>query len=184
MAQRSRKKSRVLVIDASILHAAGTFASEDQGSTKCRRLLIAVYEICHRCVVNSEIRDEWRRHASRFARDWQVQMTARGKILPGPPISATAFADALRGCKLEEFQVAVAQKDFPLVHAALSADLFIFSLDDRARRAFAAASDEIRQFGRIRWVNPLHHADMLEAWLSGHAATPREWNLDPTRERG
>src|SRR6059058_625173 len=75
-----RRGSKRLVIDASIARAAGGTNATFPTSKHCRDLLLAVREICHHVVMTAEIREEWNRHQSVFARRWRVSMEARRKV--------------------------------------------------------------------------------------------------------
>jgi len=67
----------VLVIDASIAHAAGV-TSKHPTDQKCCEFLQAVLDVCHRMVLTAPIREEWNKHQSGFARMWRVSMRDPG----------------------------------------------------------------------------------------------------------
>ena len=74
------KKSKRLVIDASVARSAGgedAIASQAKG---CRDFLTVVLTICHSVTVTSEIQEEWNRHRSNFARRWLVSMYSKRKV--------------------------------------------------------------------------------------------------------
>lgn len=126
---------------------------------------------------------EWREHSGRYGRRWQVLMASRRKLLSAPTFGSASLGAALSSCGLSQSAVVAAKKDFHLIEAAIATDLLVISLDDRARAIFASAADRIRQFGPICWINPVQQREYLGRWLNGEMDTPRDWNLDPERER-
>lgn len=177
-----KKTSRLLVIDASVICAAGPVGAEHPISAHCRDILKAIYEICHRCTVTKALRIEWNAHSSRFSQFWRVQMTKRGKLLDAPDReSGTLRHRICAALPVERWPTAA--KDLHLVEAAIAAQRVIISCDDRARRAFAVACSEVPELGRICWVSPATDGEDIIKWLRGAAPSLREWNLDPARER-
>ena len=151
----SKKRSRVLVIDASVARAAGE--TEHPVSSACRRFLRAVLEICHRVAVNEEIRAEWQKHQSRFTRKWRRSMAARKKPLSDIPVVPT-------GLDLERFAPRhreAVKKDLCLLEAALAADCEIVTLDDALCRALASSPAGTRLRNRITWHNPVTNGTEL-----------------------
>ena len=69
------KGGRRLVIDADVARSAGE--TEHPVSTSCRGFLETATRFRHRVVMTTEIQEEWREHASHFARRWLVRMYAR-----------------------------------------------------------------------------------------------------------
>jgi hypothetical protein len=173
----------MLVIDTTILRAAGPEGSMHPDSSICRALLTHVYEICHRCVINSQITREWRVHSGNYGRRWRVLMASRGKFVSAPRIDYATLKQSLGSCGLMDSAIIAAHKDFHLIEAALSTESLVISLDEKARAIFALAALRVRQFGRICWINPIHHETSIDRWLQGDLDTPRAWNLDPERER-
>lgn len=179
------RPSRRLVIDATVIRAAGARNATNAESIRCRDLLQLVLESSHHCVVGAALRREWQDHASGFSSFWIRRMYARSKI--------SGFKSNPEQDRQEHIRAALdgiyppaawpeIAKDIHLIEAALANDRVIISADKRARRAFAAACQQIREIGPICWVEPATHGDLLFRWLRGDAAAPRDWNLDPARE--
>lgn len=159
----ARRRSRALVIDASVVQAAGT--SERGRSVSCRTFLQQVLSICHRVVLTPDVGEEWNRHRSRFSRKWQVQMYGRKKVVN---VSPEAFQDMRR--QIDEFAVSeddrdAMRKDLPLILAAVAADRCIVSLDEEARELFSQAASRIGSLRLLVWVNPESDRDDPIAWL-------------------
>ncbi len=140
------KVSRLLVVDASVMRAAGT--TEHPVSSACRRALQGILEICHRVVVSEPIAEEWDRHASKFARKWQVAMKSRGKLRKGGETLAPIL---LHGLAAEDR--AIIEKDRHLLDAAFAHDRVIVTTDDKVQRALARTGNE-KMLQVVRWLNP------------------------------
>ncbi len=146
-----RPRSRLLVIDACVARSAGK--TENPVSSSCREYLLEVLKICHRVAVTPDIREEWKRHQSRFTRKWKVSMAAHQKPLRDIEIEPVkewlnlpAFAPQHR---------AAVEKDLCLLEAALGADRVIVTRDDALRKALGTTPQGIRLRDRIRWCNPV-----------------------------
>lgn len=71
---KSRPKSKQLVIDASVMRAAGDLETSSPQGKACRDFLMAARRVCHRTIVSKELKDEWDKHGSRFAMTWRQSM--------------------------------------------------------------------------------------------------------------
>lgn len=187
-----------IVIDACIARAAGGETATFPTSKYCRDFLSTV--LTSRCcvVMTSDIRDEWDKHQSRFARYWRVQMSARKKFKK--PDSDDVHDQMLRDVKrtvetvndqlmfkrdraaLEKDQSAI-EKDWCLVIAALNSERLITSLDEIMRRLLSAASADVAELYDIVWVNPGKIEEDPIAWLESGAPPDRRrylglWSLD------
>jgi hypothetical protein len=76
----SSGRSKRLVIDTSIARSAGGPDATYPTSKRCRDFLQDVLAFRHRVVMTADIREEWHRHRSRFARAWLVSMYARKNV--------------------------------------------------------------------------------------------------------
>jgi hypothetical protein len=155
--------SKRLVIDASVARAAGLEGSTSPPSIRCREFLQLTLKICHRAVMPPKLRDEWRRHQSRFSRKWYKAMLARKKIIHLEPDPDPSIRDRVRGYNCTEKKRRVLVKDLHLVEAALQTDHIVVSLDDEARGCFAEAARHLAPLRVIAWVDP--GAEDARAWL-------------------
>ena len=113
--------SKRLVVDASVLRAAGAAESVHPVGARCRDMLMVIRKADHRIVVTDEISEEWNRHASGFARSWRVSMETRGKTIKVRPTDCADVLTILRNSKnFSAPQTAIVEKDIHLVAAALS----------------------------------------------------------------
>lgn len=118
------------------------------------------------------IREEWRRHQSKFARRWRLAMYAKKKIVflqggEDPGLEARI----LRTSRNDEQRQAML-KDVPLIQAALQADYIVISRDENARALF-----QIRELSAITWVNPVSAPERILEWLREGAPSVDEWRL-------
>lgn len=167
------KVSKRLVIDASVVRAAGGIDAIAPLSRHCRDVLQAVLTIGYRAVLTAEIRREWDIHQSRFARQWRVAMTARKKIYVTESAPSPAFLAKITASTPDPAVQAAMHKDLLLVVAALATDKTVISLDARVQRYFAAASHGVRELRVLVWVNPQTAAEEVVPWLQrGAKAEP------------
>jgi len=173
------KVSRRLVIDASIARSSGEGRPPAQA---CRAFLADVLDICHRLVLASPARCEWKKHRSRFASTWGVSMEARKKT-DRPEVSPDhRLRREIRRLPLPQRTVAAMLKDAHLIEAALSADGLIVSLDEEARKGFARASQSIPRIEGIVWVNPERDCNVRD-WLRSGAPRDEERTLQALARR-
>lgn len=170
------KRSRLLVIDASIARAAG--GTTHPTSRRCRQMLETVLEVCHRMVVTPEISREWKGHQSRFARAWWVSMTARKKVIFLDVAPDPALRERLAENAPNESAREAVLKDCCLIEGALAGDDTVCSLDERVRTLLSAAAPRVRQIGAIVWVNPDADGERCDEWLRSGAPPEAQRRLD------
>jgi len=141
--------SRILVVDASVMRSAGE--TEHPISSSCRRCLETIRCICHRVAVTPGIRDEYKRHMSRFSRKWQRSMAARRK----PLTTVTPATVTIALVAYQEADREAIEKDLCLLEAALAADRVIVTRDDALQNALAKRPDGTALLRSIRWINPV-----------------------------
>ena len=77
---KKAKVSKLLVIDASIARSCGAPNATFPTSKNCRDFLNAVLTICHRMVLTDDIKEEWDKHQSIYAKKWRSSMVAKRKV--------------------------------------------------------------------------------------------------------
>ena len=160
-----------LVIDASVAKASGDQQATYPTSVHCRDFLMAVQNFGHSIVMTSEIRNEWDKHQSRFARQWLRQMIARKQLKPiaDLPIDPELWTPIERMAKGDNERSAMT-KDILLLEAALETDRRIVSLDENtARKYFTQAATTIPKLQQIVWVNPDKPKETPIEWLKADA---------------
>jgi hypothetical protein len=171
-----KTRSRRLVLDASLMRAAGTRDATSTDARQCIDFLISVRRICHRIFLTPEIEIEWLKHRSNVASDWIVSMTKIQKVdyLKSPA------NDELR-LKIQEAasesSSAIMLKDIHLIEAALLADRIIISLDDQARRHFALVSSKIKELLDVIWISPKDAKPDPIGWLERGAPSEKRLTL-------
>lgn len=143
---RRAKVSRLLVVDASVMRAAGK--TKHPVSSACRKALNAILEICHRVLVSLPIETEWDKHASRFSRKWKIAMMNKRKTYRDRSSSAPIL---LKGVPGTDRTIIV--KDRHLLDAAYAHDRVIITTDDKVQKALQRTGNE-KMLREIRWLNP------------------------------
>ena len=151
--------SKRLVIDASVARSAGDEGATYPTSVYCRNFLKAVLDICHKVVMTPDIRDEWNKHESHFARTWRRQMVARRKLefLDIPDNEELEnkiyiIIETVTGSDKQQIEMI---KDLRLIEAAIATDKIVISCDDNtARKFFSRAAIQVDELKDIVWLNP------------------------------
>ena len=147
----ANKRSRLLVVDASVARSAGE--TEHPVSSCCREALLVIRTICHRIVMTAEVQDEWNRHMSRFARKWLVSMWARKKVYP---CEGVQLSDADRACDgLSTAEQDGLRKDLCLLEAACAGDGIVVTRDDALQVIWQKCHDRLGLPKQIRWIHPV-----------------------------
>jgi hypothetical protein len=128
-------------------------------------------------VLTPEIRDEWNRHQSGFARTWRVGMVARKRVEWLNSCSDEAMHAEIGGLPVSKTDREAMLKDLCLIEAAIATDETVASLDDAARRLFAAASSTVQALRDIVWVNPDRPEETPIEWVNDGAPSERKRKL-------
>jgi hypothetical protein len=162
------------VVDTSVAHSAGGERATHPTSKNCRSFLKTMLEHEHRLVMTPAIMDEWRRHQSRYARAWLVQMFARRRV---DRIPSDGRSD-LHPTILSEVEIRgdgrcldAVRKDLILIDPALATDRLIVSLDETVRECFARAARSVGELRVLVWVCPANQADGALEWLQAGAVS-------------
>lgn len=188
MARQRRKAStsKVLVVDASVMRAAGGEEATDPAPAHARDALKAILTICHRICVSPELREEWKRHRSRFAKRWLTQMYAAGKVLSCEPPSCSAILADIRSFhSITQSDIAAVEKDIHLIAVALATGQAVLSWDKRvavAIRKVCADRKTVtsKAVAHVLWIDPVTDSDALQAWLSETGPAQPYWQLGIT----
>lgn len=161
----SKKKtpSCCLVIDASVSRAAGSLESKHPNGTRCREVLQAVRSICHRMAWSPEIKAEWDRHQSAFARTWLVSMMNLKKLRSVKDAESEPFREAILNHVSEEQVREIIVKDQHLIEAAFATDYRVLSLDETVRGHLGRLASHFEQLRAVIWANPIR--EELIDWL-------------------
>jgi hypothetical protein len=191
------KRSRLLVIDASIANAAGEV---NLASKYYRDILETILEVCHRIVMTPEIELEWENHQTRFALKWQRSMVAKKKVLrlgtvANPELrkkielAAThqlaVQAGMISQRSLQQLDPASSHnqsreamlKDTHLLEAALETDNIVISIDEIVRKLFAVATGQVVEIRNVIWINANGTDQSVLKWLEGGAKSEKKRRL-------
>jgi hypothetical protein len=176
-------KNRKLVIDASVLRAAGE--TEATTSITCREFLDTIFKLSHYVVETDDIRDEWTKHASWVAKQWLIDIERKDKLHKiNGRIQNTEFRNKLEETTFENTNLEYTKnnhdamlKDARLVEAALLADKDVSSCDDKVRKLFALAGTQVKELEQIVWVNPTKEEENAIEWLKNGAKAEKERQL-------
>jgi hypothetical protein len=160
--------SKELVIDASVAHAAGW--SEHTDSSASRQFLRAVLEFSHRMVLTPPLMNEWRRHQSKFTREWRKSMHARRQVRMIDGQENEALRERTLGRDIDESLRQIRLKDLPLIEATLRSEDIVASLDEHARAVF-----QLQELNGITCANPVRERERMRTvwkvvpsqWMSG-----------------
>lgn len=175
---RKAKRSLLLVIDASVMRAAGSEGATAPIPKNCREILLTVLKVCHRVGTSPKILDEWKRHQSRFAKRWLTSMYARRKVVQcrvGEQ-RTRRFAE-IPPEKLTEQELAALLKDAHLVDAADAADKIVLSLDRSVRVILDKTVSSIPDLAHHVWIDPSLQYPEITAWLEERGPIHPAWRL-------
>ncbi len=172
------KVSKLRVIDTSVVGAAGGPDATYPTSVHCRDFLQAVLDICHRVVITPDIREEWNRHSSTFARKWRKTMVAKKKLVYRADISADEeLCQKISGAIASDTDLEAMLKDFRLIEAAIVTDNTVISLDDKVRIIFDKAAKRVGELRNVVWVNPDDTEAKPIGWLENGAQPEKDLRL-------
>jgi hypothetical protein len=162
-------KSKRIVVDASVARSAGWETSLSAPSLQCRQVL-RVIEKSHEVVFNQECLDEWKKHASNYARDWLAGMHARKKVVRPEDLARNEeLRSKLSQAAPSGSSRAAIEKDAHLVEAALQTDQIVISRDEIVRGLFRQCCPVVSQIRNVLWANPEIEAERVAPWLKGGA---------------
>jgi hypothetical protein len=161
-----RSFSKRLVIDADVAAQAGR--KGDPISAACRQTLIESLTICHRAVMTAEIRGEWDRHQTMFAKIWLASMKSRRKLVERDVVPDKSLRAALAREAVSRYQEALMEKDIHLIESAAASDHVVVSRDEKARAAFNRHATALG-ITNLVWVNPTRPTDGCIQWLRAGA---------------
>lgn len=152
-----------LVIDASIARSAGESAHPT--SSNCRIFLETVMQQGYLLVMTREIKQEWDKHQSRFARTWLSSMVAKKQLLAISNSGDYANMWDTLDRFYQDKQRKEVIKDIHLLEAAFESDRCIFSLDDKMRSLLQQAIECCPEIAGIIWANPDRDDEKIIIWL-------------------
>lgn len=158
------KNPKCLVIDTSVVQAAGGENAVLPEPKLCRDFLNEILKLGHRIMTTNDLLEEWKKH-DLVNRAWYVKMSLRGQVeyLPGDTQRADLREAVLR--VVETNAIENVRKDMYLVEAAMLADNTVCSRDERIRGHFHRATPHVEELRAIIWVNPTVENEACVIWL-------------------
>lgn len=176
----ANKNSKRLAIDTSVARSAGGENAVHPQAKDCRDFLLKVLSLCHKIVVNPEMKEEWYKHESKFFRKWRVQMVAKRNFIYVDK-QDKAFLDIKAQieslAKTYENREAM-EKDCFLLELALAHDKIVVSDDEKVRNLFREISNRVTEIREVNWINPIKPQETPIDWLTQGA------NLEYKRSLG
>lgn len=171
--------SKRLVVDACVARASGGEVATHPTSKQCRDFLQTILDVSHRIVLTPDIRVEWTKHQSSFARRWLVAMQQKGKIVRINIDTDSELHSKMRiYAESNSLSVDEVLKDLHLVEAAFEADEVIVSYENYSRRHYSnAAKEQVPEMARIAWINPCNESEESLTWLKSGAKTEEHRRL-------
>jgi hypothetical protein len=123
-----------------------------------------------------DIKEEWKIHQSKFARQWLIQMVARKKFQFIDISINRDLWEQIESVAASNKECEEMTKDLRLIEAAMATDKIVISLDDNtARTLFSKASAKVNELKDIVWVNPdkIEEEKPIE-WLKNGAEAESE----------
>lgn len=166
-----------LVIDTDVACSSSQTIKEDPVSVACQTFLEQVKRICHRALITKDIKDEYKRHQSRYFRKWCKWMLGRKK-LKAPDydklnrVIESGLESKIKQVEDHEEKEAIL-KDLHLIEAALAGDGIIISRDDKMAGYLKKYQDKISEFKELVWINPTKNPEEVIEWLE-RGAKPEE----------
>lgn len=164
MTRRNRKK---LVIDANIASSAG--AAPAPVSLHSRHCLEVIRRDEHIAVFNSQLRREWKNHASLIAKQWQVAMQQRRRIIDVEGDEFAYLSDPASACLAEAAWGIALRKDFHLVQSALGADQLILSNENALPTYLRRSCESVPELRNLYFGNPEREGTDCIGWIKAGA---------------
>lgn len=165
------KKIDKLIIDADIARCVSE--KEFPVSTNSRKLLKIMLDNRLVFVKNSQLHEEWKKHASRYAKTWLISMISRRLVQVVH--DDDYFSNLIEEMELSDKEKAAGKKDCHLISAATISNAIIASNDAIAFNVFQKASSINGKFGGLYWISPTRNVVEAEKILIAKSAIPKNW---------
>jgi hypothetical protein len=166
-----------LVIDASVARAAGGEGANFPVSKYTRDCFKEVLANGHLLVLSPEIREEWNRHQSSFARQWRLSMVARRRVRQIESPRNDQLRLRIERASRSTAEWNTVEKDCILVEAAMVCDNVILSLDDTARDLLVICGAKVGEIRTIMWANPANTGELIIEWICAGCETEHHRTL-------
>lgn len=173
--KRPSMKPNKIIIDADIARSAGT-AEHPISSSSRKTLEILKTNGSVMFVMCPKLREEWKKHKSRYATSWLTSMVAKKRVdfleTAPRPVVMNEISNFL-----SEKEIEVGEKDSHLINAAIEQSSSIASNDTTARAAFKKGGKTFKNLQSIIWLVPLSMIAELEVIYSESSLPPQSCYL-------
>lgn len=162
-----------IVVDADVARSAGL--TEHPVSKNSREVLQSILNSQLSVSFCKTLSDEWRKHASIFAKRWLTTMIAKKKwslITPHDLVQ-----NDIINSNLTDGEKAAAIKDAHVINNAIQTDKFIASNDKIARGIYSKISQTTNNLNDVTWAIPAEHGTDIQRVFSDGGFIPNEWNI-------
>jgi hypothetical protein len=143
-----------------------------------RRCLEAIRLDEHVAVFSSKLRQEWRKHASLLAKQWQVAMQQRRRIEEAEGAEYARLLDPACDCLSGLAKKEALRKDFHLVQSALATGQILLSNETRLPSHLKSSCKSIPEFRRIFFANPEKEKEECIDWIRAGAKKEPQRRVD------
>jgi hypothetical protein len=143
-----------------------------------RQCLQAIWEERHIAVFGRNLRDEWIRHASSYARSWFRNMELKSRVVLDDGEQFAELSGPACACLSGAGEKAALVKDFHLIQSALATGQLILSNETRFPRYVALASVAIRELASLHYANPAIEGDQCRLWIKAGAEKEADRRID------
>jgi predicted nucleic acid-binding protein len=175
----ANKNSKRLVIDTSVASGAGRETATHPEAKDCRDLLQLILSLGHKIVINDEINEELKKHASGFFISWLSGMQRKRRIVRVGK-NDNSFLDIKAQienlAKTYENREAM-KKDCFLLELALAHDKIVISKDEKVRKLFREISAQVTEIRDVNWINPIKPEETPIDWLKNGATLEHKRSL-------
>jgi hypothetical protein len=178
----SLKNRKQIVIDANVGHSASSDERFNpqvgRRSDHSRQCIQAVWEERHVAVFNRQLREEWERHASGYARSWLSRMTMKERLVDE---EGEQFLHLLGpACSSHENAAhrAALAKDFHLIRSALASGQLIVSDETNFPTFVAASCSSVPELTALHYGNPGVEGEVCKLWIKSGAEKEPSRRID------
>jgi hypothetical protein len=177
----SRFNSKRLVLDASLALGSNDLMFNpvgDAAGDRNRKCLQAVWEEEHVAVFNRQLQQEWRDHASRFAKRWLRDMIQKSRLVVDEGNDFSPLLQPACDCLPSAGEKAALAKDFHLVQSALATGQLILSNEMRFPRCVSRACVAVPQLAQLYYGNPHLEGEDCRLWIKAGADKEPDRRID------
>jgi hypothetical protein len=178
----SRRNSKQIVVDANVAQGSSNDRMfnpilGDLGAQN-RQCLQAIWEEEHFAVFSRNLRNEWNRHTSSYAKRWLRNMEQKSRLVLEDGEQFSELTGPACDCLLDAGEKAALAKDFHLIQSALATGQLILSNEVRFPRYVALACAAVQELASLYYANPVVESDPCRLWIKAGAEKTADRRID------